>query len=50
MAYNLRQEMNKPERLKPGQALFACCGSGIAFRAVVRARDPGDNAVICNAT
>lgn len=50
MAYNLRQEMSKLERFNPGQTLCAGCGSGIACRAVLRAMEPDDKAVICNAT
>ncbi len=50
MAYNLKQEMNKPERFVGGHRLCAGCGAGIACRAIMRALDPGDKAVISNAT
>ncbi len=50
MAYNLKQEMNKPERFSVGHSLCAGCGAGIACRAMLRAVEPEDKAVICNAT
>ena len=50
MAYNLKQEMSKPERFAPGHRLCAGCGAGITCRAMMRAVEPGDKAVICNAT
>ncbi len=50
MAYNLKQEMNKPERFVGGHRLCAGCGAGIACRAIMRALDPEDKAVISNAT
>lgn len=50
MAYNLREEMNKPERFAPGHRLCAGCGAGVTCRAMMRAVDPQDKAVICNAT
>lgn len=50
MAYNLKQEMSKPERFAPGHRLCAGCGAGITCRAMMRAVDPEDRAVICNAT
>lgn len=50
MAYNLKQEMSKPERFAPGHRLCAGCGAGITCRAMMRAVDPEDKAVICNAT
>ncbi len=50
MAYNLRQEMSKQERFAPGHRLCAGCGAGITCRAMMRAVDPEDKAVICNAT
>ena len=50
MAYNLKQEMSKPERFVGGHRLCAGCGAGIACRAIMRALDPGDKAVISNAT
>ena len=50
MAYNLKNEMNKPERFHPGHRLCAGCGAGIVCRAMMRAVNPEDRAVICNAT
>ena len=50
MAYNLKQEMGKPERFVGGHRLCAGCGAGIACRAIMRAMDPEDKAVISNAT
>nr|AHF25919.1 pyruvate synthase subunit porB [uncultured bacterium Contigcl_1539] len=50
MAYNLKQEMSKKERFEAGHRLCAGCGAGIVCRAMMRAVDPEDQAVICNAT
>ncbi|MBR6382291.1 MAG: pyruvate ferredoxin oxidoreductase [Lachnospiraceae bacterium] len=50
MAYNLKEEMNKKDRFNPGHRLCAGCGAGIVCRAMMRAVDPEDRAVICNAT
>ncbi len=50
MAYNFKQEMNKPERLAGGHRLCAGCGAGIAVRGVLRALKPEDKAVIGSAT
>ena len=50
MAYNYKKELSKPERFAPGHRLCAGCGAGILCRAVTRALDEGDKAVICNAT
>ncbi|MEG1800822.1 MAG: thiamine pyrophosphate-dependent enzyme [Oscillospiraceae bacterium] len=50
MAYNFKEEMNKPERLAGGHRLCAGCGAGIAVRGVLRALKPEDKAVICSAT
>ncbi len=50
MAYNLKQELSKPERFAPGHRLCAGCGAGITCRAMMRALEPEDKAVICNAT
>ncbi len=50
MAYNLKSEMSKPERFAPGHRLCAGCGAGITCRAMMRAVEPNDRAVICNAT
>ena len=50
MVYQLKKEMNKPERFASGHRLCSGCGAGIACRAITRALDPSDKAVICNAT
>ena len=50
MAYNLKRELEKPERLSGGHRLCAGCGAGIAVRTVLRALKPEDHAVIGNAT
>lgn len=50
MPYNLKEEMNKPERFHSGHRLCAGCGAGIVCRAMMRAVDPKDKAVVCNAT
>ena len=50
MSYNLKEQMSKPERFAPGHRLCAGCGAGIVCRAMMRAVDPEDKAVICNAT
>ena len=50
MAYNHKLELSKPERFVGGHWLCAGCGAGIVCRAVTRALDEGDRAVICNAT
>lgn len=50
LAYNLKQELAKPERFSSGHRLCAGCGAGITARAMLRAVDPEDQAVICNAT
>ncbi len=50
MAYDLKQEMSKRERFVPGHRRCAGCGAGVACRAILRALDPGDRAVISNAT
>ena len=36
-AYNLKEVMNKPERLAPGHRMCAGCGGTVAVRAVLRA-------------
>ena len=48
--YNLKEMMNKPERLAPGHRMCAGCGATIGVRAVLRALHEGDHAVIGNAT
>ncbi|MBQ9443829.1 MAG: pyruvate ferredoxin oxidoreductase [Lachnospiraceae bacterium] len=50
MAYNLKQELNKPERFHSGHRLCAGCAAGIVCRGMMRAVDEKDKAVICNAT
>ncbi|MDX8335873.1 MULTISPECIES: thiamine pyrophosphate-dependent enzyme [Cetobacterium] len=50
MAYNFKEEMNKPERLTGGHRLCAGCGAGVAARGVLRALKTEDKAVIANAT
>ncbi len=50
MAYNLKNEAAKPERLVGGHRLCAGCGAAIAVRGVLRALDPEDKAVVVNAT
>ncbi len=50
MAYQLKEEMRKPERLSGGHRMCAGCGAPVAVRAVLRALDPEDKAVICAAT
>ena len=42
--------MSKKERFEAGHRLCAGCGAGIVCRAMMRAVDPEDQAVICNAT
>ena len=50
MAYSLKQELSKQERFMGGHRLCAGCGAGITCRAMMRALDPEDRAVVCNAT
>ena len=50
MAYNLKKEVEKKERLAGGHRLCAGCGAGITVRAVLRALEPEDKAVVVNAT
>ena len=50
MAYNLKKEVEKPERFSGGHRMCAGCGSPIAVRNVLRAMDPEDKAVVCCAT
>lgn len=50
MAYNLKNEAAKPERLVGGHRLCAGCGAAITVRGVLRALKPEDKAVITNAT
>ena len=48
--YSLKEMMNKPERFAPGHRMCAGCGATIAVRAVLRALEEKDRAVIGNAT
>ncbi len=48
--YNLKTEMNKPERLTGGHRMCAGCGAPVAVRGVLRALKEEDQAVIGNAT
>lgn len=50
MAYNLKKEVEKKERLVGGHRLCAGCGAGIAVRGVLRALEPEHKAVVANAT
>jgi len=50
MAYNLKQEVAKPERFSGGHRLCAGCGASIAVRGVLRALNVEDKAVIGCAT
>lgn len=50
MAYNLKQEVAKPERFTGGHRMCAGCGSPVAVRGVLRAMNPEDKAVIGCAT
>ncbi|MCL2853575.1 MAG: thiamine pyrophosphate-dependent enzyme [Defluviitaleaceae bacterium] len=50
MAYNLKQELAKPERFTGGHRLCAGCGASVAARGVLRALDADDKALIGCAT
>ena len=50
MAYNLRENLEKGERLCGGHRMCAGCGSPVAVRSVLRALNPEDHAVVCSAT
>ncbi|MCL2294496.1 MAG: thiamine pyrophosphate-dependent enzyme [Spirochaetes bacterium] len=50
MAYNLKEEVSKPERLSGGHRLCAGCGAGTAIRGVLRALNVEDKAVCGVAT
>ena len=50
MAYNLKEQLSKKERFVGGHRLCAGCGAGITVRAVLRALDENDKAVVTNAT
>jgi pyruvate ferredoxin oxidoreductase beta subunit len=48
--YNLKRQVEKPERLTGGHRLCAGCGAGIVVSGVLRALEKEDRAVIVNAT
>ena len=50
MAYKLKENLMKEERLEGGHRMCAGCGSPIAVRTVLRALNPEDKAVVCSAT
>lgn len=50
MAYNLKQTLNKEERLAPGHRMCAGCGGTIGIRNVLRGLHDEDEAVITCAT
>ena len=50
MAYNLKQEAKKPERLTGGHRMCAGCGAPVVVRTILRALKPEDRAVIGSAT
>ncbi len=50
MAFNLKKEALKPERLTGGHRMCAGCGAPVVVRGVLRALKEEDQAVICSAT
>ena len=50
MSYNLKEELQKEERLSGGHRMCAGCGSPVAVRTILRALEPEDRAVVCSAT
>ena len=50
MGYSHKKELSKPERFAPGHRLCSGCGAGILCRAMTRALEEEDQAVIVNAT
>ncbi|MDD5922095.1 MAG: thiamine pyrophosphate-dependent enzyme [Eubacteriales bacterium] len=50
MAFNLKENLAKEDRLASGHRMCAGCGSPVAVRTVLRALNPEDHAVICSAT
>ncbi|MDO5784636.1 MAG: thiamine pyrophosphate-dependent enzyme [Eubacteriales bacterium] len=50
MAYSLKEQLSKKERFVGGHRLCAGCGAGITVRAVLRALEEEDKAVVTNAT
>lgn len=50
MAFNLKENLAKEDRLASGHRMCAGCGSPVAVRTVLRALNPEDHAVVCSAT
>jgi pyruvate ferredoxin oxidoreductase beta subunit len=50
VAYKLKEQLNKPERLTGGHRMCAGCGAPPVVRTVLRALKPEDHAVIGSAT
>jgi pyruvate ferredoxin oxidoreductase beta subunit len=50
VAYNIKQVMNKPDRLTGGHRMCAGCGAPPTVRTVLRALKTEDHAVCCSAT
>lgn len=50
MSYNLKENLMREDRIAGGHRMCAGCGSPIAIRAVLRALNPEDRAVVCSAT
>ena len=50
MAYNMKEILSREERFTGGHRLCAGCGAGVTLRAVMRAVEPEDKAVVTNAT
>ncbi len=50
MAYSLKKELEKPERLKGGHRMCAGCGAPVAVRGIMRALKEEDKAVVGCAT
>lgn len=50
MAYSLKDEMSKPERFASGHRMCAGCGAPVTVRAVLRALEADDKAVVVSAT
>ena len=49
-AYSLKEVANRPERLSSGHRMCAGCGATVGVRAIMRALEPEDKAVITCAT
>ncbi len=50
MTYNLKNNLQREERLTGGHRMCAGCGAPIAVRTILRALNPEDKAVVCSAT